>query len=149
MSRALAHAAAAGRPLARALAASLLLLSGSVLVRLGPGSGERVAAAADQAMAADSLDCARLDSTLRALVASAEPARFAAERSLHYVDGRVRVIIELVASSSAVPLTSSIVPEGRYGRLAQALVPVAELCALSREPTVRRVRAPHAADAPR
>jgi hypothetical protein len=100
-------------------------------------------------MAGDSVDCSRLDSTLRALVASPEPERVAAERNLHYVDGRVRVIIELVASSTAAPPDPSIIPEGRYGRLLQALVLVGDLCRLSTEPGVRRIRIPQAADAPR
>ena len=108
---------------------------------------ERIDDRAPRVMSADPLDCSRLDATLQALVAAADPARVAAERRLHYVEGRVRVIIELVTASSAEPSTSSIVTEARYGRLIQALVPVGDLCALSTEPEVRRVRVPLAADA--
>lgn len=92
--------------------------------------------------AAKPTDCPQLESRLYELMVAADPARAAADLGLTYEDGRVRVIVELADAATPIPQHPDLVVEGRFSNLVQGRVPPATLCALSRLPDVRFVRAP-------
>jgi hypothetical protein len=87
-------------------------------------------------------DCPRLQDPLRQIAAAPDPAAFAHERGISLIDGRVRVVVELIPGA-ALPLDVPLVVEGQYERLVQVLVPPAELCALAADPAVAIVRLPY------
>ena len=86
------------------------------------------------------MECPRLESVLYHLMQVSDPAAAAADASLSYDDGGVRV--EIVLAGEAMPTASTgLVVEARAGALLQARVPVSELCDLSNDPEVVVVRA--------
>jgi len=90
-------------------------------------------------------ECPKLESRLDRLVRSSEPERAANQGNLYYSKGRVRVIIELTEQAVSPPERYSMIIESRYSALIQALVAIQDLCNLSRDPSVRFVRAPYPA----
>ncbi|MEM2122760.1 MAG: hypothetical protein QXE79_03900 [Candidatus Bathyarchaeia archaeon] len=91
----------------------------------------------------------RLESGLRMLAdahGSADEAAGIAERyGIRYVDGRVRVIIELDAADSPIPDVEGFQVEAQRGSLVQAWVPVEKLYELAQAPHVKYIRAPREA----
>jgi hypothetical protein len=88
---------------------------------------------------AKSTACPGLASVLQELSESTEPAAFAAQRGLDWVDGSVRVVAEV---SGSPPLPDSVVLELATGPLLQVLVPPDALCPLANTDGVQRVRLP-------
>ena len=95
-----------------------------------------------QGLAPQREDYPNLETCLYELSVSPNPARYAATHGLHYTEGRVRVVIELVSGQAEIPNNYHIQIEDRYGDLVQALVPISELRPLSKEPMVRLIRTP-------
>ncbi|MFH1486127.1 MAG: hypothetical protein ABIH46_08655 [Chloroflexota bacterium] len=87
-------------------------------------------------------ECPNLESRLLQLVASPDPAEFAAKSGLTYADGSVRVVIEMGSRDQELPQGYSAKIETRSNGLIQAMVPLEELCGLSSEPSVGLIRAP-------
>lgn len=86
--------------------------------------------------------CPKLDSALAELYQASDPERYAREHGLEWIEGRVRVVIELRAEGSALPQGYDVAVEARNQRLVQGLVRRDQLCPLSNEPEVVQVRRP-------
>ena len=87
-------------------------------------------------------ECPRLQDTLGQVATAPDPAAAARDRGIVLVDGRVRVIVELIPSA-ALPLSVPLAIEGQYQHLVQALVAPEELCRLAANPAVALVRLPY------
>jgi len=91
----------------------------------------------------------RLESGLRELAdahgSAGETAIIAERYGIRYVDGKVRVIIELDGVDSPIPEVEGLEVEARRGSLVQAWVPVERLYELAQAPHVRYIRAPREA----
>ena len=84
----------------------------------------------------------KLEARLYQLTRSKDPSTFAEASGLYFSDGKVRVIIILAHISSTISSDFQIVPEGQFGDLLQAMVPVDQLCEISEEPYINFVRPP-------
>lgn len=73
---------------------------------------------------------------------SPDPASFATQRILYYIDGSTRVIIELESPEVSIPQGYDVRVETIYETLIQALVPVENLCLLSNENGISHIRVP-------
>lgn len=119
---------------------SVLVLSLSAAMACGVGREERPTIAPTKTN-----PCPKLEDRLYRLAQAQEPAQFAQQTGLHYLEGRVRVVIEMVDLGAAVPTKYPLLVESRSDGLIQALVPLDILCDLSQEPQVKLVRSPLAA----
>ena len=86
--------------------------------------------------------CPKLEDRLYRLAQAEDPAQFARQNGLDYVEGQVRVIVEMVEPEAAIPEKYASLIESRSDGLVQMLIPPKELCELSQEPEVKLVRVP-------
>jgi hypothetical protein len=76
------------------------------------------------------------------LAQSDAPDQFASSAGLTYVDGAVRVVVELADTSQFSPDSYGLAVEAQYENLLQAMAPVDQLCPMAADPSVTFVRPP-------
>lgn len=84
--------------------------------------------------------CPRLDPVLYALATASDPAAFAAASNIPYEQGRALVFVTFTASVDFDQYDATLTAQ--TDQLAQALVPLSELCRLANDPNVAAVRPP-------
>ncbi|MCS6882824.1 MAG: hypothetical protein RMK84_09800 [Oscillochloridaceae bacterium] len=84
--------------------------------------------------------CPRLDPVLYALTTANDPAAVAAASNIPYDQGRVLVFVTVTASVDFDQYDATLTAQ--TDQLAQALVPLSELCRLANDPNVAAVRPP-------
>jgi hypothetical protein len=85
--------------------------------------------------------CPRLDSRLYQLSQATDPELFAKNSGFELRATRARVVIELREGAS-IPTGYDVVIDGRFGRLVDAWVSIAQLCSLAQQTDVTSVRPP-------
>lgn len=84
--------------------------------------------------------CPRLDPLLYSLTTASDPAAVAAASNIPYDQGRVLVFVTLNAPVDFDQYNATLTAQ--TDQLAQALVPLSELCRLANDPNVAAVRPP-------
>lgn len=94
------------------------------------------------ALGPEACECPRLQAALWQIATASDPVAAARHHGIALLNGRVRVIVELIPGA-ALPPDAPLAIEARYEHLVQALVAPKDLCRLARDPAVAEVRLPY------
>ena len=79
-----------------------------------------------------------VDSQLTQLIQSSDPAAYASSTGMTFVDGMVRVIIQM-ADGSTLPPDPAVQVEAQYANYIQSLIAPSEICRIAAQPGVESV----------